>query len=69
MITQLWEIVTQVVSGLIDSLVSAFSGITEVFYLEGVDGGFTIPGQFLLIALGFTIVFFVFRFVKSLIQR
>lgn len=67
MITQFWNTVVEVVTGFINALIGAFSGMTELFYQE--ETGFTIVGQLLLIGLGMSIVYFAFRFIRSLIRR
>ena len=67
MITQFWDAITDVVGGFIDALVSAFTGITSLFY--DTTEGFTIIGQLLLIALGMSIVYFGFRFIRNLIKN
>lgn len=67
MITQFWDAITDVVGGFIDALVSAFTGITDLFY--DTTEGFTIIGQLLLIALGMSIVYFGFRFIRNLIKN
>lgn len=66
MITEFWTTVTSVVSGFINALVGAFSGITDIFYAEE---GFTVIGQLLLIGLGMGLVYFAFKFIRSLIRR
>lgn len=67
MITQFWEAVVEVVSGFTNALISAFSNITKLFYES--ETGFTVVGQLLLIGLGMGIVYFAFRFIRSLIRR
>lgn len=69
MVTELWGIIAEVVTGFITSIVSAFSGLTAVFYTEGVDGGFTVIGQLLLIGLGMGIIYFAFRFITNLVRK
>lgn len=69
MVAELWSIISEVVTGFISAIVSAFSGITDIFYTEGVDGGFTVIGQLLLIGLGMGLVYFAFRFIRNLIKR
>lgn len=66
MIAELWTIISQVITGFVSALVSATSGITELFYKEET---FTVVGQLLLITVGMGIVYFVFRFILSLIRR
>lgn len=65
-ITDLFEIVSAVITSLVGALTSAVNGITDLFYDEG---GFTFVGTMLLIGLGFTLVFWAFRFIRSLVRR
>ncbi len=67
MITKFWEVVTEVITGFTNALIGAFSKLTELFYNS--DDGFTVVGQLLLIGLGMGIVYFAFRFIRSLIRR
>ncbi len=67
MIVQFWETVVEVITGFTNALISAFSNITQLFYKE--PDGFTVVGQLLLIGLGMGIVYFAFRFIRSLIRR
>lgn len=69
MVTDLWGIISDVVTGFLGTIISAFSGITEIFYIDGVDGGFTVIGQLLLIGLGMTVVMFAFKFIRGLIKQ
>lgn len=66
-VSELWSIITEVITGLLSALVASFEGVVTVFWDD--ETGFTFIGTFLLIALGFTIVFFALRFIRSLIQR
>lgn len=66
-ITELFEIVSSVITSLVSALTSAVTGITTLFYNE--ETGFTFVGTMLLIGLGFTLVFWAFRFIRSLIRR
>lgn len=67
MVTDLWSIISEVLTGFITALVSAFNGITAVFY--DATKGFTVIGQLLLIGLGMGIVYFAFKFIRNLIRR
>ena len=67
MVAELWSIISEVLTGFITALVSAFDGITAVFY-DATDG-FTVIGQLLLIGLGMGIVYFAFKFIRNLIRR
>lgn len=71
LVTQIIAIVTQWITGLVGMFVASFSGITEVFYNTSGDGPgeITFIGVFLLLGLAFTIVFFAFRFITSLIRK
>lgn len=66
LVSELFEIVGSVITSLINALVQAVSGITTIFYDEG---SFTFVGTLLLIGLGFTLVFWAFRFIRNLIRR
>lgn len=66
MVTELWSIIAEVVTGFIGSIVSAFTGLTEVFY---TTEGFTVIGQLLLIGLGMGIIYFAFRFITNLVRK
>ena len=67
MIVQFWEAVVEVITGFTNALIEAFSNITGLFYES--ETGFTVVGQLLLIGLGMGIVYFAFRFIRSLIRR
>ena len=67
MIVQFWETVVEVITGFTNALINAFSNMTQLFYNE--ESGFTVVGQLLLIGLGMGIVYFAFRFIRSLIRR
>lgn len=66
-VTDLFEIVSSVITSLVGALTSAVSGITELFY--DAETGFTFVGTLLLIGLGFTLVFWAFRFIRNLVRR
>jgi len=63
----MFQIVQQVIGSLIDALVNTVDGVTSLFYSS--EGGFTFVGTLLLVGLGFTLVFWAFRFIRSLIRR
>lgn len=67
MIVQFWETVVEVITGFTNALINAFSNMTQLFYEP--ETGFTVVGQLLLIGLGMGIVYFAFRFIRSLIRR
>lgn len=67
LVSELFEIVGSVITSLINALVNAVSGITSIFYEP--ETGFTFVGTLLLIGLGFTLVFWAFRFIRNLIRR
>ena len=71
-VSEIIGIVTEWITGLISMLVSSASGLIAIFWTSGPDGTngeFTVLGVFLLLALGMTIVMFVFNFIRGLIQR
>lgn len=67
MIVEFWDMVVQVVQGFVGAIIQVFSGITDLFYTA--TDGFTIVGQLLLIALGMSLVYFGFRFIRNLIRN
>lgn len=66
-ITEMFQIVQEVIGELIDALINTIDGVTSLFYTP--NGGFTFVGTLLLIGLGFTLVFWAFRFIRGLIRR
>lgn len=66
-VSELFEIVGSVINSLVNALIEAVSGITPMFYEP--ETGFTFVGVLLLIGLGFTLVFWAFRFIRNLIRQ
>ncbi|MCL2631260.1 MAG: hypothetical protein FWD49_07070 [Firmicutes bacterium] len=66
MITQLWAVIQSVIVGFFGAIGSSVEGAIEIFYNE--TGGFTVAGQFLLVAFGVGIAFFGIRLVTSLVR-
>lgn len=67
MVTELFELVLSVITGFISALVAAFNGIVELFYIP--EEGFTLIGTLLLLGLGMGIVYFAFRFIRSILRK
>ena len=69
MVSSLFDIITEVISGFGSAIVGVFENIITIFYnAEGVTPGFTLAGQLLLIGFGISLVFFALRFVIRLIR-
>lgn len=62
--TTLGSIITQIVT-LIGSL---FEGVTDLFYISGEGGGLTFVGVLSLVALGFSLFWLGFNFIRGLIK-
>lgn len=61
------DILTELITGLLGIVTSTFSGVVEIFYVPGVEGGFTIYGVLLLFGLGLSFVMMALRFIRRLI--
>jgi len=66
-VSELFNVISSVITGLMSAIVSAFSGLIEIFYDS--ENGFTLIGTLLLVGLGMSIVWFAFRFITNLIRR
>lgn len=67
MLTDFFSVVGQILTGLLGLLVSATSGIVEIFY-DSTDG-FTIYGIFLLFGLGMMFLAFAWRVIQGFIRK
>lgn len=65
-IADLFAIILQVITGMWQALLGAFESGLTIFY---TDGAFTVLGALLLIPLGMSLVWFVFKFIRNLIAR
>lgn len=66
-LTDLFQALGEILTGLLGLLVDATSGIVEIFYDS--ETGFTIYGVFLLIGLGMFFVMFAWRVIQGFIRR
>lgn len=69
MINDIFTAVGEAVTGFSGALASSITSVTSMFYTSGENGGFTVLGTLLLIAVGVGLVYFAFRLIKGLIRR
>lgn len=67
MLAELFSTLQDIITGLLNALVSSTSGIIPIFY-DGEEG-FTIYGSLLLIGLGLFFVMFAWRVIQGFIRR
>lgn len=65
-VSDFFTTVGEILTGLLELLVDATSGVVEIFY--GTDG-FTIYGIFLLFGLGMFFLFFAWKVIQGFIRR
>ena len=68
-IGDIFDAVGDAVTGFSTALSSAVSSVTSMFYTTGENGGLTVLGTLLVIAVGCGLVYFAFRLIKGLIRR
>lgn len=71
MVSEIFEVIGDAISGLITDLTSAVTSITAMFYTPGTNGAageFTFLGILLLVGAGAGIVFWVVYLIKNAIQ-
>lgn len=66
-VSNVFEVVSAVINNFITALSSAIGSITSIFY--NAEDGFSFVGVMMLIAVGVAIVYWAFRFIKSLVER
>ena len=66
-ITDVFEALSGIVSGLLDLLVRATGGVVAIFW--DTTDGFTIYGVFLLIGLAMFFVMFAWRVIQGFIRK
>lgn len=66
-ITDVFEALAGIVTGLLDLLVDTTSGVVAIFW--DATNGFTIYGVFLLIGLGMFFVMFAWRVIQGFIRK
>lgn len=67
-ISQLIQGAAETATGFGDVLVNAATAITDILYVPGADGGLTIVGAGLAMALGVGAVYLLFRLVRGLVK-
>lgn len=70
-VSQIFATIQQGISGLAESLTSAVTSITGIFYTpasEGVPGGFTFLGILTLVGLAAGLVFLGVRWIMSAVR-
>lgn len=68
-ISELLQIVGQWITGVFGWITSAFTGVLEIFYTTGENGGFTVLGTLLLLGLAMSLVFFALKYIRGLIAK
>lgn len=68
-ISDIFTAVGQAVQGFSTALSSAVTSVTSMFYTTGENGGLTVLGTLLVIAIGCGLVYFGFRLIKGLIRH
>lgn len=66
MITQIFDVLGQIITAFIGCVTSLFSGVVDIFY-NAEQGQLTVVGTLSLIALGTGLVIWAFYFIKRLI--
>lgn len=69
MVQEFITLVGEWITGMISWLGSIFTGITELFYTSGAEGGFTFLGILMLFGLAVGLVYFGINFVVNLIKK
>lgn len=69
MVSQMFTTIEQAITGFTSALGASISGITDLFYVEGENGGFTVLGVLLLIAVGVGVVYWAFRLIRGLVSQ
>lgn len=69
MIAEMFTVVQQAITGFTSALGSSINGITALFYTEGENGGFTVLGILLLVAVGVGLVYWAFRLIRGLVRQ
>lgn len=69
-VTDLFQVLGEILTGLLGMIVNATSGIIPIFYdASSTTGKFTIYGVFLLIGLGLFFVMFAWRVIQGFIRK
>lgn len=71
MITQIFQVLGDIISAFASLVVDLFSSVVSIFYTAGTGsdpGSLTIVGTLTLIGAGVGLVMWAFRFLRSLIR-
>lgn len=66
-ITQIFEVVSSVVTGFLTAITSALNGVVAIFW--DATNGLTFIGTLMLLGLGIGLVYFAITFVTRLIRK
>lgn len=73
MVSQIFQTIGEVISGIITNMTSALEGVTALFWAEPTGsetaGHLTVLGVLSVIAVGAGVVYFMFNLIRSLLQR
>lgn len=70
MVQSIFETITDAITNFVTSLGAAVSGIVDLFYTTGTEGGeLTFLGTLMLILAGIGIVYGVFKLIRALLYR
>lgn len=67
--TQLFEQITQGITGFIGSLGQAFNSVVSLFWTTGENAGPTFLGMLILLGIGAGLIYLAFRIIRGTIQR
>lgn len=68
MVAHIFEVITSAVTSFASALSSAVTSITALFY-DATGGQMTFLGVLLLIGAGVAVIYFVIRWISSLVRR
>lgn len=69
MVQAIFTEIGNVVTNFATALSSAISSVTSMFYTSGENGGLTLLGSLLLIAVGCGLIYWAFGLIRGLIRR
>lgn len=69
MIADIFSAIGQAITGFTTALTNAVNGVVPMFYTSGENGGLTVLGNLLLIAVGVAVVYWCFRLIRNLVSR
>lgn len=69
-VSDIFGVISEAISSFANTLGTAFSSITSLFWTSGESGGsFTLLGTLTLIALGAGLVYLAFNIIRGLLRR